>query len=62
MVFYTRDKLDPEPHGLVLRVFFLGLLAFIPAFLIRQFLPLPDWIIGLLVAPVAELKNQGQDP
>ncbi len=50
--FYTRDKLNPEPRGLVLKVFGLGLLAFIPTFLIRQFLPLPYWLMGLLMMPV----------
>jgi RsiW-degrading membrane proteinase PrsW (M82 family) len=50
--FYTRDKLNPEPHGLVLKVFGLGLLAFIPTFFIRQFLPLPYWLMGLLIMPI----------
>lgn len=51
---YTRDKLNPEPHGLILRVFFLGLLAFIPAFLCRQLLPLPYWLMGLVLVPVVD--------
>lgn len=51
---YTRDKLNPEPHGLVLRVFMLGLLAFIPAFLCRQLIPLPYWLTGVLLAPVVD--------
>jgi RsiW-degrading membrane proteinase PrsW (M82 family) len=50
--FYTRDKLDPEPHGLIFRVFLLGALAFVPGFLLRQFLPLPYWLVGLLILPV----------
>ncbi len=51
---YTRDKLNPEPHRLVLRVFCLGLLAFIPAFLCRQLLPLPYWLMGLVLVPVVD--------
>lgn len=50
--FYTRDKLDPEPHGLIFRIFILGALAFIPGFLIRQFLPIPFWLTGLFILPV----------
>ncbi|NJL47351.1 MAG: PrsW family intramembrane metalloprotease [Leptolyngbyaceae cyanobacterium SM2_5_2] len=50
--FYTRDKLNPEPRGLILKIFGLGLLAFIPAFLIRQFLPLPYWLMGLVIMPI----------
>ena len=49
---YTRDKLEPEPHGLVLKVFWLGMVAFIPAILIRHVLPLPYLVMGLVVVPV----------
>ncbi|MEB3252645.1 MAG: PrsW family glutamic-type intramembrane protease [Cyanobacteriota bacterium] len=51
---YTRDKLNPEPRGLVLRVFLFGLLAFIPAFLCRQLIPLPYWLTGILLVPVVD--------
>jgi RsiW-degrading membrane proteinase PrsW (M82 family) len=51
---YTRDKLNPEPHGLVFRVFLLGLLAFIPAFLCRQLVPLPYWLTAILLVPVVD--------
>lgn len=50
--FYTRDKLDPEPHGLILRMFVLGALAFIPGLLMRQFVPLPYWLLGLIILPI----------
>ena len=56
--FYTRDKLNPEPRGLVLKIFGLGLLAFIPVFLVRQFVPLPAWLMAVVVVPVlAELAK-----
>ena len=54
--FYTRDKLNPEPRGLVLKMFGLGLLGFIPVFLVRQVVPLPAWFMAVVVVPVlAEL-------
>ncbi|MBW4461908.1 MAG: PrsW family intramembrane metalloprotease [Nodosilinea sp. WJT8-NPBG4] len=56
--FYTRDKLNPEPRGLVLRIFGFGVLAFIPVFLVRQFVPLPVWLMAVVVVPVlAELAK-----
>jgi RsiW-degrading membrane proteinase PrsW (M82 family) len=56
--FYTRDKLNPEPRGLVLRIFGLGLLAFIPVFVVRQFIPLPAWLMAVVVVPIlAELAK-----
>ncbi|MFQ4139269.1 PrsW family intramembrane metalloprotease [Nodosilinea sp. PGN35] len=56
--FYTRDKLNPEPRGLVLRIFGLGILAFVPVFLVRQFVPLPAWLMAVVVVPVlAELAK-----
>ncbi|MEO1070286.1 MAG: PrsW family glutamic-type intramembrane protease, partial [Cyanobacteria bacterium J06638_6] len=56
--FYTRDRLNPEPRGLVLRVFLLGLLAFIPVFLVRQWIPSPPWLMAVLIVPVlAELAK-----
>lgn len=56
--FYTRDKLNPEPRGLVLRIFGLGLLASIPVWMVQHFLPLPPWLLGLVVVPVlAELAK-----
>lgn len=56
--FYTRDKLNPEPRGLVLKIFFAGVLAFIPVFLVRQFVPLPTWLMVVVVVPVlAELAK-----
>jgi RsiW-degrading membrane proteinase PrsW (M82 family) len=33
--FYRKDRLDPEPRGLVLKIFFLGMLPVIPAGLIE---------------------------
>jgi RsiW-degrading membrane proteinase PrsW (M82 family) len=54
--FYTRDKLEPEPHGLVLRIFFLGLLVSMPVLAIQHWLPLSYWLMGVVIVPVlAEL-------
>jgi RsiW-degrading membrane proteinase PrsW (M82 family) len=56
--FYTRDRLNPEPRGLVLRIFLLGLLAFVPVFAVRQWVPLPAWLMAVVVVPVlAELAK-----
>lgn len=56
--FYTRDRLNPEPRGLVLKIFLWGLLAFIPVFLVRQFMPLPAWLMAVVVIPIlAELAK-----
>lgn len=56
--FYTRDKLNPEPRSLVLKIFWGGVLAFIPVFLVRQFIPLPTWLMVVVVVPVlAELAK-----
>ncbi|WOD41225.1 PrsW family intramembrane metalloprotease [Nodosilinea sp. E11] len=58
--FYTRDKLNPEPRGLVMKIFGLGLLAFIPVFLVRQFVPLPPGVMAVVVVPIlAELAKFG---
>jgi RsiW-degrading membrane proteinase PrsW (M82 family) len=55
---YTRDKLNPEPRGLVLRIFGLGLLVSVPIWMARQFLPLPPGFMGLAVVPMlAELAK-----
>lgn len=56
--FYNRDKLNPEPRGLVLKIFGLGILVFIPVFLVRQFIPLPAWLMAVVVVPMlAELAK-----
>ncbi|WP_017296587.1 PrsW family glutamic-type intramembrane protease [Nodosilinea nodulosa] len=56
--FYTRDKLNPEPRSLVLKIFLGGVLAFIPVFLVREYIPLPTWLMGVVVVPVlAELAK-----
>lgn len=54
--FYTRDKLNPEPRGLILRVFLLGMLVAIPVVLLQWLLPLPKLWMAILGAPIlAEL-------
>ncbi|HEY9880875.1 MAG TPA: PrsW family glutamic-type intramembrane protease [Leptolyngbyaceae cyanobacterium] len=54
--FYTRDKLNPEPRGLILKIFFLGMLVAIPVLLLQWLLPLPKlWVAVLAVPILAEL-------
>jgi RsiW-degrading membrane proteinase PrsW (M82 family) len=56
--FYTRDKLEPEPRDLVLKIFFFGLLASIPVLLVQYWIPLPYWLMGLVIVPIlAELAK-----
>lgn len=50
--FYTRDKLNPEPRGLILTLFALGLLVSIPVLLLQQ-IPLVPWVMAVVVVPVA---------
>lgn len=54
--FYTRDRLNPEPRGLILRVFLLGMLVALPLVLLQWLLPLPQfWLAVLLIPALAEL-------
>lgn len=56
--FYTRDKLNPEPRSLVLKIYLLGVLVYGPVFLVRQFVPLPTWLLAIAIVPVlAELAK-----
>lgn len=50
--FYTRDKLNPEPRGLILRAFLLGVVVAIPVLLLQRFLPLPRFWTAVMVVPV----------
>jgi len=36
--FYRKDRFDPEPRGLVLKVFFLGMLPFFPCAIVQLFI------------------------
>ena len=50
LYFYSRDKLELEPRGLVIRTFLLGILAAIPASLIEG---LFLWVgVFLLIVPI----------
>lgn len=50
--FWHRDRLEPEPRGLVLRVFFLGMASALPLALLEAPVPKPwDMIIA---APIIE--------
>lgn len=49
--FYTRDKLNPEPRGLILTLFILGLVASVPVLLLQQ-IPLLPWLMAVIVVPI----------
>lgn len=50
--FWHRDRLEPEPRGLVMRVFFLGMASGLPLALIEAPVPKP-WDM-ILAAPLVE--------
>jgi len=53
LYFYAKDRLEPEPRKFVTKIFFLGMLATIPAALIES--PLNDGILlVVIVAPIVE--------
>lgn len=53
LYIYAKDRYKPEPHHLVLWIFFLGVLSTIPAALIES--PFPDGVFtSAVVAPVVE--------
>ena len=52
--FYRKDKLEPEPRGLVIRMFFFGMLATIPAIILELPFKKPELLLLVIAAPVAE--------
>jgi len=52
--FYKKDRLEPEPKSLVIRMFFFGMLALIPAILIQYPLRQYRFIQVIIAAPVIE--------
>lgn len=52
--FYTRDKLEPEPKSLVLRMYFLGMLGVVPAFFLEAGLEGHLFFSMVILAPVLE--------
>jgi RsiW-degrading membrane proteinase PrsW (M82 family) len=52
--FYRRDSLEPEPKRLVIRTFFLGIMAVVPAVLIEYPLRNTGFFSCAIVAPIAE--------
>ena len=51
---YKKDKLEPEPKSLVIKIFFLGLLAAIPIAIVETFFTVSRFWLLILVAPVIE--------
>lgn len=56
--FYKKDKLEPEPKGLLIKVYFLGLIIAFPAALVEFFIgkvfSLSDVLMAAVAAPVIE--------
>ena len=55
LYFYSKDRMEPEPLHLVIRMFVIGLLAAIPIALIESaFIWAGSFLLIILVAPVIE--------
>ena len=52
--WYRRDKWEPEPKALVLRVFFFGMVAALPSAAIELLLGFPEAATMVIVAPIVE--------
>ena len=55
--FYRRDRLEPEPAALVIKIFFLGALVTLPVAFIEGLLGLfiaSPLVMGVIVAPIVE--------
>ncbi|MGG6296534.1 PrsW family intramembrane metalloprotease [Leptolyngbya sp. AN02str] len=53
--FYRRDKLEPEPRHLVIKIFVWGVLIAIPVVIVQLFFDwLPALMLFVVVAPVTE--------
>ncbi len=53
--FYRKDKIEPEPKQLIIKVFLLGMLAVVPAAIIElPFLTMNSFVVIVFVAPVVE--------
>jgi RsiW-degrading membrane proteinase PrsW (M82 family) len=53
--FYKRDKIEPEPKSLVIKVYILGIAVAIPVLLVQiPFLGLPSAILAIVFAPIVE--------
>ncbi|GEM_PF-126246 len=52
--FYKKDKLEPEPLGLIRNCFFLGMVVVIPAALLERALPVSHFQSVVIVAPIVE--------
>lgn len=53
--FYRKDKIEPEPKQLIIKVFLLGMLAAVPAAIIEfPFLTMNTFVVIVIVAPIVE--------
>jgi RsiW-degrading membrane proteinase PrsW (M82 family) len=52
--FYRRDRYEPEPKILILKVFLYGMLVTIPAAVIEGILPISSLALAVVAAPVIE--------
>jgi RsiW-degrading membrane proteinase PrsW (M82 family) len=52
--FYSRDKIEKEPLGQVVRVYLFGMLSIIPALIIQLLFSTDTWIDAVIMAPLTE--------
>ncbi len=52
--FYRRDRYEPEPRLLVIRVFLLGMLVTIPVAFVEGLIPVSEAILAVVFAPILE--------
>lgn len=52
--FYGRDKASSEPHGMIVKVFFAGMLSLLPAIVFEMPFKVWPFVQVVLIAPVVE--------
>jgi len=52
--FYKRDKLEPEPKRIIVKLFFYGILIAIPAAITELFIPFKKIFLAIIFAPIIE--------
>ena len=52
--FYRRDRFEPEPAHLIVWVFLLGALVTLPVAAVETLLPLSEFLIAVVAAPIIE--------
>lgn len=52
--FYKRDKLEPEPKGVIIKLFFYGVFIAIPVAVAEQYIPFKRIFLAVIFAPIIE--------